>query len=89
MIVLGCLGFCVSFVETWQHGSPPGIQVGLKSMLSKMVNTKYMCDGIVEGVQKMPLCSLKSVASGCYAQGPDPIAASPESSSSVLQVSGS
>ena len=38
VLAIGCLGFCVSFV-TWQHGSPPGIQVELKSMLSKMVNT--------------------------------------------------
>jgi hypothetical protein len=32
-------GFCwyVSFLFTWQHGSPPGIQVGLNSMLAKLV----------------------------------------------------
>jgi hypothetical protein len=34
LVLLVC---CV--LLTWQHGSPPGIQVGLNSMLAKLVNT--------------------------------------------------
>jgi hypothetical protein len=29
----------LSLFFTWQHGSLPGIQVGLNSMLAKLVNT--------------------------------------------------
>jgi hypothetical protein len=38
----GCLRYGVllvcSFLFAWQHGIPPGIQVGLNSMLAKLVN---------------------------------------------------
>jgi hypothetical protein len=35
------------FPFTWQHESPPGIQVGLNSMLAKLVNTHTFSDHLL------------------------------------------